>query len=238
MVKIRYYAAFREFAGKQNEDLDINNIPLIELLNFLSKKYPTIGKFIEEGRYIILRNGYPISDDSLSKIKIGQNDVIDLMPPPSGGSSVVVKILRKEEPVDIVKELKRLKMMDPSQESGAIAVYIGFVKGLVENNRVKELRYEVHEELTLRTMKTIAFDAMNKYGGLKGVVIYHRVGNYKPGDDVLYVLLLGISRKDVLPALNEIVERIKHEVGIWKLELREDGSYWVLGDGERLPSKS
>jgi len=50
----------------------------------------------------------------------------------------------------------------------------------------------------------------------------------------MIVSIQGVSRKEVLEAMKEAIELVKHTTGIWKLERREDGEYWVLGDGERI----
>lgn len=234
-VKVRYYALFRELARRPEEVLSLRDgTSLKELLAELVRKYPKLGSFIDSGAYIILRNSHPISDADLKTV-LEDGDVVDLMPPPSGGS-IEVRLLRKDDSVSLDELIREVKMVSGVEASGAIAIYVGFVKGVVNGVKVHELVYESNEEFTLRALSKILQELVAKNDRIKAVKVFHRVGSYRQGDEVFYVIVAGVSRRDVIPALAEIVERVKHETGIWKLERRDDGSYWVLGDGVRVRS--
>lgn len=235
-IKVRYYALFRELARRPEEVLSLRDEALLkELLTELARKYPRLGSFIDSGAYIILRNSHPVSDADLKTV-LKDGDIIDLMPPPSGGS-IEVRLLRKDDSISLDELMREVKTVSGIEASGAIAIYIGFVKGVVNGVKVRELVYESNEEFTLRALSRILQEVVAKNGRIKAVKVFHRVGSYKQGDDVFYVIVAGVSRRDVIPALTEIVERVKHETGIWKLERRDDGSYWVLGDGVRVRSE-
>ncbi|MEM2158436.1 MAG: molybdenum cofactor biosynthesis protein MoaE, partial [Sulfolobales archaeon] len=158
------------------------------------------------------------------------------MPPPSGGT-IGVRLLRKGDEVSLDNLVKEIKELNGIEECGALAIYVGFVKGVVDGVKVHELIYEVNEEYTLRSLNNILHEVVSKNEGVMAANVFHRIGSYKQGDDVLYVVVVGKGRRDVIPALAEIIERVKHETGIWKLEKRDDGSYWVLGDGVRVKSE-
>ena len=49
-----------------------------------------------------------------------------------------------------------------------------------------------------------------------------------------YVFVAANNRVRAFEVLREVVERVKHEVPIFKLEIRSDGEFWVLGDGKRV----
>lgn len=120
---------------------------------------------------------------------------------------------------------------------GAIAVFIGVVKEQVGSSRVLRLHYSAIEEVAVEKLKTIATE-ISLLHNLRGIFIRHYVGSLNPGDPTLVVFVAGESRKNVYPALEEAVERIKHEVPIFKLEERDDGAFWVVGDGVRIPRRS
>lgn len=120
---------------------------------------------------------------------------------------------------------------------GAIAVFIGVVKEVVGSSRVLKLNYSAIEEVAVEKLKAIASEISSSHN-LRGILIRHYIGSLKPGDPTLVVFVAGESRKNVYPALEEAVERIKHEVPIFKLEERNDGAFWVVGDGMRIPRKS
>ncbi len=238
-VRVRYYALFRELTGTHEEILNIEpSMTLSRLLGFIAELHPALSKYINSGIYIVLLNLRSIPDSDLNNTRLNDGDIVDVMPPPSGGFHYEVRLLKDYEKVildDVIMELKKVK---EAVKAGAIGIYVGFVKGDVNGVNVHELTYEVNEEHAYRAMENILKDVMNRNRGLIAVKLYHRIGSYKPGDDVFYVFVLGVSRYDVIPALAEIIERVKHEAGIWKLEKRDDGAFWVIGDGMRIESKA
>jgi len=121
----------------------------------------------------------------------------------------------------LISELKK-----QTDESGAIAVFIGVVRGTRGNEKVLRLEYEAHEELALESMRTIIEETKAKYG-IIDAIIQHRLGSVKVGEDVMYVLVASRHRAEAFEALSEIVERVKHEVPVWKKEVTEERSYWV-----------
>jgi molybdopterin synthase catalytic subunit len=65
------------------------------------------------------------------------------------------------------------------------------------------------------------------------VLIWHYTGARKPGEITLIIATVGKSRDEAISAARVILERVKREVPIFKLEKREDGEYWIIGDSTR-----
>lgn len=141
-------------------------------------------------------------------------------------------LLKQDEVIKLEELIQKIINNTNKEEIGGIAIFIGIVKGIVDNARVLELEYTALEDMALKNMEDIAREEATKHKAL-GVIICHRVGSLRPGEISLLVIVAGKSRKNVLPALSSIVERIKHEVPVFKLEKRIDGEYWIIGDGER-----
>jgi molybdopterin synthase catalytic subunit len=116
---------------------------------------------------------------------------------------------------------------------GAIVSFIGYVKGLVDDKKVYELEYSVYEPYTSAKLKEIAVEEYKKYN-LLAVRIYHRVGRLKPGEPTVYIIVAARGRREAFEAAREILERVKREPPIFKLEKREDGEYWIIGDHRRV----
>ena len=121
----------------------------------------------------------------------------------------------------LIDGLKRI-----TDEVGAIAIFIGVVRGKRNDEKVLKLEYEAYEELASKVAEKIIEDAKTKYG-IIDACIQHRIGTVKVGGDVMYVLVASKHRAEAFQALSEIVERIKREIPIWKKEVTEKGSYWV-----------
>jgi len=125
---------------------------------------------------------------------------------------------------DIETLIDRLKRI--TDEVGAIAIFVGVVRGKRNDEKVLRLEYEAYEELAPKVAEKIIEDAKTKYG-IIDACIQHRIGTVKVGGDVMYVLVASKHRAEAFQALSEIVERIKRELPIWKKEVTEKGSYWV-----------
>ena len=121
----------------------------------------------------------------------------------------------------LIDGLKRI-----TDEVGAIAIFIGVVRGKRNDEKVLRLEYEAYEELASKVAEKIIEDAKTKYG-IIDACIQHRIGTVKVGGDIMYVLVASKHRAEAFQALSEIVERIKREIPIWKKEVTEKGSYWV-----------
>ena len=122
------------------------------------------------------------------------------------------------------------------RKAGAILSFIGIVRGETHaGDKVDYLQYQAYEEKAVGVMETIRTDTLRKEG-IIDVHIHHVVDttNLEIGDEVLYVVVAGKSRKYVFDVLRETVERVKSEVPIYKKERLTDGSsYWVAEDFNR-----
>ena len=138
------------------------------------------------------------------------------------GETLKAKVSRNLDSLgSLISELK-----DQTEEAGAIVVFVGVVRGRRGEERVLRLEYEAHEELAVEAMRKIIEETKKKYG-IIDAAIQHRLGAVKVGGDVMYVLVASKHRREAFQALSEIVERVKHEVPIWKKEVTEKKSYWV-----------
>lgn len=113
-----------------------------------------------------------------------------------------------------------------SREIGAIAVFVGTVRGTFRDEKVLRLEYEAHETLAPKVLEEIMADVKKKYGIIDAVA-EHRTGKVEVGEDVMYVLVASKHRKEAFQALTELVDRIKTETPIWKKEITEKGAHWV-----------
>ena len=128
---------------------------------------------------------------------------------------------RLDELSSLVERLK-----ESSDEIGAIAIFVGVVRGVSDGERVLRLEYEAHEALAPKVLSRLIEEVKKKYG-LIDVIAEHRVGDVPVGGDVMYVLVASKHRKEAFEALAELVDRIKHETPIWKKEVTEKGARYV-----------
>jgi molybdopterin synthase catalytic subunit len=125
---------------------------------------------------------------------------------------------------------------DNFDKAGAIALFIGVVRGetLEEEKaraKVQKLIIEAYEEKANEVLDKIC-DDLQKRPGVVDVQIHHLLGEFKVGDDLVYVSVAGSHRTDVFPILKEAVDRYKIEAPVFKKERSIDSKgkpseYWV-----------
>ena len=229
-VKIKLFSIFKDvFNAKElTIEFDKDSISVDELLERLSLENPRFKEVLNYVKPIVLVNGE--SQRSL----IVDGDEVAIVPPASGGVKYIHAALFKEDrEVDIETRIRRIIESVSGSGVGAIAIFIGIVKDFVDGKAVKELIYEAYEPYATKALEKIAFEEAEK-GGVEAIEILHRVGSAKPGEKTVFIAVASKNRANALETLARVLERVKHEVPIFKLEVREDGEYYVIGDGKRI----
>jgi len=140
--------------------------------------------------------------------------------------------VHRKETFSLLDMIKTTKNNPNFRKAGAIAIFIGVVRGETPKGEiVKKLELEAYEEKANETLQNICNELKKKHG-IIDVQIHHLLGEFNVGEDLVYVLVAGAHRKNVFPVLEEAVERYKKEAPIFKKEhitTREGKpkSYWV-----------
>lgn len=136
--------------------------------------------------------------------------------------------VNKKGAVSLQDVLNLAKRNPELKKGGAIATFTGIVRGYThEGKEVQKLEIEAHPEEANKALAKISEELRAKPGVID-VLIHHLIGEFQVGEDLVYVVAIGKSRKDAFRALEEAVERYKKEATIWKKEYLKDGtSYWV-----------
>ncbi|AEM38117.1 molybdopterin biosynthesis MoaE protein [Pyrolobus fumarii 1A] len=232
-VRLRLVAMFRDMAGVDELTLEVerDSVSVGMVVEEARRRLPGLARALqvleEHGlKPLVVVNGSPASMDHV----VSDGDEVVLLPPAAGG---VVEAGLIEQELDLNEVVSRLAREASKKGSGALVVFVGFVKGVVDGNEVHELVYEAYEPLASRTLREIA-EKHSKREGVTDVIVYHRVGRLKPGDTTIYILVAARDRKTAFETARSILEEVKHQAPIFKLERRADGDYWVMGDGVRV----
>jgi molybdopterin synthase catalytic subunit len=114
--------------------------------------------------------------------------------------------------------MKNVKSRPDFGKAGAISLFIGVVRGeTAQSHKVQKLELEAYEEKANEVLVGICRDLKRKKG-IVDVQIHHLLGEFHVGEDLVYVLVAGSHRKNVLSVLKEAVERYKKEAPIFKKE--------------------
>ncbi|MCS7164572.1 MAG: molybdenum cofactor biosynthesis protein MoaE [Thermodesulfovibrio sp.] len=104
--------------------------------------------------------------------------------------------------------LREIKENPKSKSAGMILIHNGIVRETSKDGRpVKGMRLSYDSE----KLEKIIQDIKSKEG-IVDVRVWINQGELKVGDDIMIVLVAGRLRNDVIPALQEIVGKIKNEV--------------------------
>jgi MoaD family protein len=222
-IVVKYFSALRDITGKVQEEVDlVDGATLSRLLQWFFDTYPKAEAFKDD--LLVLVNGRTVDGSYVLR----DGDEVALMPPVSGGGGIV------QSPIDINREVMDIIEKTAPLGGGGVVIFVGYVKGKVDNANVEVLEYEAYEPYATLKIREIEEWAKSQAGVLE-VRIYHSVGSLRPGDTTLYVFVSAVNREIAFRIAREALERVKHEVPIFKLERRDDGDYWVVGDGRRIP---
>ncbi|PXX64303.1 molybdopterin synthase subunit MoaE [Nocardia tenerifensis] len=112
---------------------------------------------------------------------------------------------------------------------GAVVVFTGKVRDHDGGQAVAALEYSAHPEAA-RFLHRVCAELADSTG--LPVAAVHRVGALTIGDDAIVVAVAAAHRAEAFTACAALVDRIKHEVPIWKRQLFADGlSEWVNACG-------
>lgn len=225
-VVFRFFSLLKDAVGSKALILDVEEDCNVRcVLERLARDNERLDRALKaiDWNVLVLINGRPASLDDKPRGEV------TIFPPSAGGSCGRCEgvIVEEGESLDLNSIVRELASISP--EVGAIAIFVGVVRGVNMGERVKVLEYEHDEKIAEGKLREIAEYIAGKYG-VKGVFLGHFVGKRRPGQLTLVVAVAGGHRKEVYPALEEAVEKVKHEAPIWKKEFRESGVYYIVGD--------
>jgi molybdopterin synthase catalytic subunit len=140
--------------------------------------------------------------------------------------------IHKKGELPLSELLKSVKEQADFRKAGAIATFVGIVRGeTLGGENVERLELEAYEEQANKVLGGICAD-LKKREGVVDVQIHHFIGEFSVGEDLVYVVVAGAHRENVFGVLREAVERYKNEAPVFKKEhiVNETGvkeSYWV-----------
>jgi molybdopterin synthase catalytic subunit len=109
---------------------------------------------------------------------------------------------------------------------GAIASFIGLVRDINDGSGVNTLTLEHYPGMTEKALEKIVADARARWDVIDCTVI-HRVGELKPTDQIVLVIVASGHRGDAFDACEFIMDYLKTEAPFWKKEVTPEGPRWV-----------
>lgn len=108
-------------------------------------------------------------------------------------------------------------------ECGGVGIFVGTVRNHHQGKAVKALKYTAYAPVAEKMIRQIEQEIQAKYG-VSYVRVVHRIGALAIGDTAIIAMAYAAHRREAFQACEEAVERVKHEVPVWKEEFYMDGS--------------
>jgi molybdopterin synthase catalytic subunit len=90
------------------------------------------------------------------------------------------------------------------------------------------LEYEVYGPMAEKLLDQMAKDAAKRFGCL-AVRLVHARGPVRPGEASVVIQVATPHRAEAFEACRWLIDRLKHELPIWKREIWRDGQTFVEG---------
>jgi len=121
-------------------------------------------------------------------------------------------------------------VMDWPADCGAEAVFLGRtrVETHSQHGGLMRLEYEVYAPMANKLLHEMAAAASAKFG-CKAIRLVHAHGVLPPGEASIVIQVATPHRAAAFDACRYLIERVKHELPVWKREIWEHGETFVEG---------
>jgi molybdopterin synthase catalytic subunit len=109
---------------------------------------------------------------------------------------------------------------------GAVASFIGVCRDANDGDAVSKMTLEHYPGMTEKALEKIVDEARGRWKVID-VLVVHRVGELKPADQIVLVVVTGAHRGEAFAACEFIMDYLKTRAPFWKKEQTPRGSRWV-----------
>jgi MoaE-MoaD fusion protein len=206
LVSVRLFAGLRERAGAAHLDVELPDDATVGDLLAAMQLAP---------RSCVAAINREYADPAA---RIAPGDEVALVPPVSGGAGVVRRVRISAEPLDAAALLDAVR--DPA--AGAVVLFEGVTR------HVDELDYEAYVEMAEPKLAAIAAEEAARHG-LCAVAVEHRTGTVPLSEPSVLVAVSAPHRGEAFAGARAVIDRVKAEAPIWKVEVTAAGRQRVEG---------
>jgi molybdopterin synthase catalytic subunit/molybdopterin converting factor small subunit len=206
LVSVRLFAGLRERAGSARVEVELPDDATVgDLLDAM--------QLAPRSCVAAINREYA---DAGTRIAAG--DEVALVPPVSGGDGAVRRVRVTGEALDVAA----LSAVVRDPRAGAVVLFEGVTRA------VPELDYEAYVEMAEPTLTAIADEEAARHG-LCAVAVEHRTGTVPLGEPSVIVAASAPHRGEAFAGARAVIDRVKAEAPIWKVEVSESGRRRVEG---------
>jgi molybdopterin synthase catalytic subunit/molybdopterin converting factor small subunit len=213
IITVRLFAGLRERAGADHVELDLpDDARASDVLAAMD---------LLPGQCLVaLDREYARADE---RIHVGQ--AVALLPPVSGGAGPVRLVEVTDQPLDLGAVAAAVR--DP--RAGAVVIFEGTTRD------VEALDYEAYVEMARAKLHAIGEEEAARHG-LCAVALVHRTGTVPLSEPSVIVAASAAHRGEAFAGARALIDRVKAEAPIWKVELTPEGAQRVEGVLPSWPS--
>ena len=128
------------------------------------------------------------------------------------------------EDFDAGAEIAKLRAGNP--KVGAIASFVGVCRDVNDGESVATMTLEHYPGMTEKALAKIVEEAIARWR-IIDVTVVHRVGELKPTDQIVLVVVSSGHRGDAFAACEFLMDYLKTRAPFWKKEQTPEGARWV-----------
>jgi molybdopterin synthase catalytic subunit len=128
------------------------------------------------------------------------------------------------EDFDAGAEIAKLRAGNPAV--GAVASFVGVCRDRNDGEAVATMTLEHYPGMTEKALEKIVEEALTRWKILD-VTVVHRVGELKPTDQIVLVVVSGAHRGEAFAACEFLMDYLKTRAPFWKKEQTPAGARWV-----------
>lgn len=126
---------------------------------------------------------------------------------------------------DVAAETRTL--VGDRTDVGAIVTFTGTVRGIAKGQPITSMMLEHYPGMTEAELARVEAEALARWP-LQASLIVHRIGELKPGDNIVLVITASAHRHAAFEAAEFLMDYLKSRAPFWKKETGEDGvGEWV-----------
>ncbi|MGB5079823.1 MAG: molybdopterin synthase catalytic subunit MoaE [Burkholderiales bacterium] len=125
---------------------------------------------------------------------------------------------------DAGAEIAALRGSNP--RVGAVASFIGVCRDASDGDAVTKMTLEHYPGMTEKALEKIVDEAKARWDVID-VLVVHRIGELKPTDQIVLVVVTGAHRGEAFAACEFIMDYLKTRAPFWKKEETPQGARWV-----------
>jgi molybdopterin synthase catalytic subunit len=111
-------------------------------------------------------------------------------------------------------------------ESGGVALFVGVVRNHNQGQEVSLLEYQAYASMAEKELLGIA-EEIERERPQTTLACLHRVGSLRVGEMAVICAASAPHRGEAFAACQELIDRLKARVPIWKREHGETGPHWL-----------